>query len=53
MEVVLAAIANTRILAPFALSIGGTVGNFVISADHFEATSQPPSASPVAEPKPQ
>ena len=53
MEVVLAPVAGTRILAPFGLSIGGTVASFVISADRFEATAQPPSPSPAAEPKPQ
>src|SRR5436190_4316675 len=52
MEVVLAPVAGTHILAPFGLSFGGTVASFVISADRFEAVAQPPSPSPLAEPKP-
>lgn len=53
MEVVLAPVAGTHILAPFGLSLGGTVASLVISADRFEAVAQPPSPSPLAKPQAQ
>ncbi len=52
MEVVLAPVAGTRVLAPFGLSIGGTLASLVIWASRFEATVQPPAAPTNADPKP-
>src|SRR6266480_4188204 len=51
MEVALAPIAGTRMLLPFRVSVGGMLANLVIEANRFEATSQPPDASAVADPK--
>lgn len=53
MEIALAPIADTRLLAPFRMSVVSMVANLVIEANRFEATSQPSGASPVADPKPQ
>ena len=53
MEMALAPIADTRLLAPFRMSVVSMVANLVIEANRFEATSQPSGASTVADPKPQ
>jgi hypothetical protein len=53
MEIALAPVADTRLLAPFRMSVVSMVANLVIEANRFEATSQPSGASPVADPKPQ
>jgi hypothetical protein len=51
MEVALAPIAGTRMLLPFRVSVVSMLANLVIEANRFEATSQPPDASAVADPK--
>ena len=51
MEVALAPIAGTRMLLPFRVSVVSMLANLVIEANRFEATSQPPGASTVADPK--
>ena len=51
MEMALAPIADTRLLAPFRMSVVSMVANLVIEANRFEATSQPSGASTVADPK--
>src|SRR6266511_3525420 len=53
MEIALAPVADTRLLAPFRMSVVSMVANLVIEANRFEATSQPLGASTVADPKPQ
>jgi len=53
MEIALAPVADTRLLAPFRMSVVSMVANLVIEANRFEATSQPSDASTVADPKPQ
>ena len=53
MEVALAPIAGTRMLLPFRVSVVSVLANLVIEANRFEATSQPPGASTVADPKAQ
>jgi len=53
MEIALAPVADTRLLAPFRMSVVSMVANLVIEANRFEATSQPSGASTVADPKPQ
>jgi len=53
MEVALAPVAGTRLLAPFRVSVASRLANLVIEADRFEATSQPRGASTVADPKAQ
>jgi hypothetical protein len=53
MEVALAPIAGTRMLLPFRVSVVSMLANLVIEANRFEATSQPPGASTVADPKAQ
>jgi hypothetical protein len=37
MEIALAPVAGTRLLAPFRLSITSTLANLIIQADRFEA----------------
>jgi hypothetical protein len=51
MEIVLAPVAGTRLLAPFRLSVVSVLANLVIEANRFEATGQPPDASTVANPR--
>jgi len=46
-------VADTRLLAPFRMSVVSMVANLVIEANRFEATWQPSGASTVADPKPQ
>src|SRR6266566_5151632 len=53
MEIALAPVADTRLLAPFRMSVVSMVANLVIEANRFEATSQPSGASTVPDPKPQ
>ncbi len=47
MEIALAPVADTRLLAPFRMSVVSMVANLVIEANRFEATSQPLGASTV------
>jgi uncharacterized protein DUF3108 len=51
MEIVLAPVAGTRVLAPFRLSVVSMLANLVIQADRFEAVAQPPAAPTSADPK--
>jgi Protein of unknown function (DUF3108) len=51
MEVALAPIAGTRLLAPFRVSVVGMLANLVIEANRFEATGRPLGALTVSEPK--
>jgi hypothetical protein len=53
MEVALAPVAGTRLLAPFRLSVVSMLANLVIEASRFEATARPLDASTVADPKAQ
>jgi hypothetical protein len=41
IELALAPIAGTRVLAPFRLSIANMLGNIVVEATTFEATTTP------------
>ena len=51
MEVALAPVAGTRLLAPFRVSVVSMLANLVIEANRFEATARPLGASTVPEPK--
>jgi hypothetical protein len=51
IEIALAPVAGTRLLAPFRVSVVSMLANLVIEANRFEATAQP--ASRVADPKAQ
>jgi hypothetical protein len=51
MEMALAPIAGTRLLAPFQLSVVSTLANLTIEANRLEMTAPPLDASPVADPK--
>ena len=51
IEIALAPVAGTRLLAPFRVSIVSMLANLVIDANRFEVTPQP--ASTVADPKAQ
>jgi hypothetical protein len=51
MEIALAPVAGTRLLAPFRLSVVSMLANIVIEANRFETTSRPLDASTVADPK--
>jgi hypothetical protein len=51
MEIVLAPVAGTRLLAPFRLSVVSMLANLVIEANRFEATAQQPDSSTVANPR--
>jgi hypothetical protein len=53
MEMALAPVAGTRLLAPFRVSVVSMLANLVIEANRFEATAQPLGASTVADPKAQ
>ena len=53
MEIALAPVAGTRLLAPFRVSIESTLANLVIEATRFEATAQPVRPSTVPDPKAQ
>src|SRR5262245_18315688 len=51
MEVALAPVAGTRVLAPFRVSVVIMFANLVIEANLFEATARPLGASTVSHPK--
>ena len=51
MEMALAPIAGTRLLAPFRLSVLSMLANLTIEANRFETTAHPLDASPIADPK--
>jgi hypothetical protein len=51
MEVALAPVAGTRLLAPFRVSVVSMLANLVIEANRFEATARPLGASTVPEPR--
>jgi hypothetical protein len=53
IEMALAPVAGTRLLAPFRLSVVSMLANLVIDASRFEATARPLDASTVADPKAQ
>lgn len=53
MEIVLAPVAGTRVLAPVRLSVVSMLANLVIQANRFEAAAQPPAAPTLADPKAQ
>jgi hypothetical protein len=45
MEITLAPIGGTRLLAPFRLSVKSMVANLLIEANRFESTAQPVDAA--------
>jgi hypothetical protein len=49
MEIVLAPIGETRLLAPFRLSVAGMLANLVIEAERFEVAAPTPAAPPPAD----
>jgi hypothetical protein len=51
MEIALAPVAGTRMLAPFRLSVVSMLGNIVIEAHQFDTTTRPLDTSTVADPK--
>jgi hypothetical protein len=53
MEIALAPVAGTRLLAPFRVSVVSMLANLVIEANRFEATAQPLGAPTVVDPKAQ
>ena len=53
MEMALAPVAGTRLLAPFRMLVESALANLVIEANQFEVTVQPQDASTVADPKAQ
>ena len=53
MEIALAPVAGTRLLAPFRVLVVSMLANLVIEANRFEATSQPLGTSTVDDPKAQ
>jgi len=53
MEMALAPVAGTRLLAPFRMLVVSSLANLVIEANQFEVTVQPQDASTVADPKAQ
>ena len=53
MEMALAPVAGTRLLAPFRMLVVSALANLAIEANQFEATAQPPDALTVADPKAQ
>jgi hypothetical protein len=53
MEITLAPVTGTRLLAPFRVSVVSMLANLVIEANRFEASVNPLGASPVADPKAQ
>src|SRR5262247_382331 len=53
MEMALAPVAGTRLLAPFRMLVVSALANLVIEANQFEATAQPQDASTVVDPKAQ
>jgi Protein of unknown function (DUF3108) len=53
MEIALAPLVGTRLLAPFRVSVLSMLANIVIEASRFEATAHPVGAYTVADPKAQ
>jgi hypothetical protein len=53
MEMALAPVAGTRLLAPFKMLVESALANLVIEANQFEVTAQPQDASKAADPKAQ
>ena len=53
VELALAPVAGTRLLAPFRMLVVSALANLVIEANQFEVTAQPRDASTVADPKAQ
>ncbi len=53
MEIALAPVAGTRLLAPFRMLVVSALANLVIEANQFEVTAQPQDASTIADPKAQ
>jgi hypothetical protein len=53
MEMALAPVAGTRLLAPFRILVVSALANLVIEANQFEVTAQPQDASKAADPKAQ
>jgi hypothetical protein len=53
MEIALAPLAGTRLLAPFRVSVMSSLANLEIEANRFEATAEPLGASKVVDPKAQ
>ncbi len=53
MEMALAPVAGTRLLAPFRMLVESALANLVIEANQFEITAQPPDSATVADPKAQ
>ena len=51
MEMALAPVAGTRLLAPFRMLVVSALANLVIEANEFEVTARPPDASTAADPK--
>ena len=53
MEIALAPVAGTRLLAPFRLSVVSMLANLVIEANRFKSTAQQLGGSTVSDPKAQ
>jgi hypothetical protein len=53
MEIALAPVAGTRLLAPFRLSVVSMLANLVVEANRFESTAQQLGGSTVSDPKAQ
>ena len=53
MEIALAPVTGTRLLAPFRLSVISMLANLVIEASRFEANARPLDASVIPDPKAQ
>jgi hypothetical protein len=53
MEILLAPVAGTRVLAPYRLAVVSMLASLVIEANRFEATAQPPAAPTLTDPKAQ
>src|SRR5262245_63163008 len=53
IEMALAPVAGTRLLAPFRMLVVSALANLVIEANQFEVTAQPQDTSTVADPKAQ
>src|SRR5262252_1377137 len=53
VEMALAPVAGTRLLAPFRMLVVSALANLVVEANQFEVTAQPQDASTVADPKAQ
>src|SRR6516165_136558 len=49
MEMALAPVAGTRLLAPFRMLVVSALANLVIEANEFEVTARPPDASTAAD----